>query len=133
LVSESAALGTVETNGHGGDAGTRVSFSDVARAHYEWDARTDGGDERARREFERKLELFEAGSRSELVEAYWCRKRASAVALAQIEEIPESSLRQRLRRISEISGLDLKTADWLTVEIAVKLVRLRTALDASSV
>jgi hypothetical protein len=117
-VSESAALGTAETNGHGGDVGTRVSFSDVARAHYEWDARTDGAGERARREFERKLELFEAGSRSELVEAYWCRKRASAVALAQIEEVPDSSLRRRLRRFVRGQVAPefrlYRETDWLT-------------------
>jgi len=44
-----------------------------------------------------------------------------------------STLRQRLRRVGEISGLDFETADWLTVEITVKLVRLRKALEASSV
>jgi hypothetical protein len=71
----------------------------------------------ARREFERKLELFEAGSRSELVEAYWCRKRASEVALAQIGEVPDSSLRQRLRRfvrgpVGPESRLYRET-DWL--------------------
>jgi hypothetical protein len=40
-----------------------------------------------------------------------------------------NTLRQRLRRIGEISGIDLRKDDWLTVEIAVKLVRLRAALS----
>jgi hypothetical protein len=135
-MSESAALGTVETNGHGGDAGTRVSFSDVARAHYEWDARTDGADERARKEFERKLELFEAGSRSALVEAYWCRKRASAVALAQIEEEPVKSLRRRLRRfvrgpVAPEFRLYRET-DWLTGDFS-KLADLLHECDVLAV
>jgi hypothetical protein len=136
LVSESAALGTVETNGHGGDAGARVSFSDVARAHFEWDARTDGGDERARREFERKLELFEAGSRSELVEAYWCRRRASAVALAQIEEVPDGSLRRRLRRLVRGPVAPefrlYRETDWLTGDFS-KLADLLHECDVLAV
>jgi len=135
-VSESAALGTVETNGHGGDSGTRVSFSDVARAHYEWDARTAGTDERARQEFERKLELFEAGSRSELVEAYWCRKRASAVALAQIEEVPDRPLRRRVRRfvrgpVAPEFRLYRET-DWLTGDFS-KLADLLHECDVLAV
>ena len=84
-MSESAAQGT---NGHSGDAGARVSFSDVARAHYNWDASKDLIDERARLDFEHKLELFERMSGSEVLEAYWCRRRASAVALAQLTKPP---------------------------------------------
>ena len=34
-----------------------------------------------------------------------------------------NTLRQRLRRIGELSGLDLRKDDWLMVEIAVKMVR----------
>ena len=36
-----------------------------------------------------------------------------------------NTLRQRLRRIADVSGLDLREDDWLMVEIAVKLVKLR--------
>ena len=135
-MSESAALGTVETNGHAGDAGARVSFSDVARAHYEWDARTDGADERARQEFERKLELFETWSRSELVEAYWCRRRASAVALAQIEAAPDRSLRQRLRRLVRGPVAPefrlYRETDWLTGDFS-KLADLLHECDVLAV
>jgi len=46
--------------------------------------------------------------------------------------IHPNTLRQRLRRIGEISGIDLRRDDWLTVEIAVKLVRLRAALGMVS-
>ena len=35
-----------------------------------------------------------------------------------------NTLRQRLRRIADVSGLDLREDDWLMVEIAVKLVKL---------
>jgi GAF domain-containing protein len=39
-----------------------------------------------------------------------------------------NTLRQRLRRIGDLTGIDLRRDDWLMVEIAVKLVRLRIAL-----
>jgi hypothetical protein len=135
-VSESAAQGTIATNGQRSDAETRASFSDVARAHYQWDAGTNGMDERARREFERKLELFEKGSGSELVEAYWCRKRASAVALAQIEEEPDNSLPQRLLRL--IRGQHVpefrlyRETDWLTGDFS-KLADLLHECDVLAV
>jgi DNA-binding PucR family transcriptional regulator len=41
-----------------------------------------------------------------------------------------NTLRQRLRRIGELSGLDLRRDDWLLIEIAVKMVKLRQALGA---
>jgi sugar diacid utilization regulator len=39
-----------------------------------------------------------------------------------------NTLRQRLRRIADLTGIDLRRDDWLMVEIALKLVRLRIAL-----
>ncbi len=39
-----------------------------------------------------------------------------------------NTLRQRLRRIAELSDLDLRRDDWLAVEIAVKMVQLRAVL-----
>ena len=41
-----------------------------------------------------------------------------------------NTLRQRLRRVAELSGLDLRRDDWLMIEIAVKMVRLQQALGA---
>ena len=60
------------------------------------------------------------------------RRRGNVSATSEALYVHPNTLRQRLRRIGEISGLDLESADWLTVEIAVKLVRLREALEASS-
>jgi GAF domain-containing protein len=42
-----------------------------------------------------------------------------------------NTLRQRLRRIGDLTGIDLRRDDWLMVEIAVKLVRLRAALETA--
>ena len=44
----------------------------------------------------------------------------------------QNTLRQRLRRIMQLSGLDLRRDDWLMVEIAVKMVRLRETLGTAT-
>ena len=43
-----------------------------------------------------------------------------------------NTLRQRLRRIQELSGLDLRKDDWLLIEIAVKMVKLQEVLGKRS-
>jgi GAF domain-containing protein len=61
------------------------------------------------------------------------RRRGSISATAEALYVHPNTLRQRLRRIGEISGLDLRTDDWLMVEIAVKLVRLQQALGTADI
>jgi GAF domain-containing protein len=56
------------------------------------------------------------------------RRRGSISATAEALYVHPNTLRQRLRRIGELSGLDLRKDDWLMVEIAVKMVRLQEAL-----
>jgi len=56
------------------------------------------------------------------------RRRGSISATAEALYVHPNTLRQRLRRIQELSGLDLRGEDWLQVAIAVKLVRLEQAL-----
>jgi hypothetical protein len=56
------------------------------------------------------------------------RRRGNISATAEALYVHPNTLRQRLRRIMELSGLDLRRDDWLMVEIAVKLVRLQQAL-----
>lgn len=58
-------------------------------------------------------------------------RRGSISATADALYVHPNTLRQRLRRIGELSGLDLRREDWLMVEIAVKLVRLRLALGTA--
>jgi len=55
-------------------------------------------------------------------------RQGSVAATSEVLYVHPNTLRQRLRRIGEISGLDLREDDWLMVEIAVKLVRLRDVL-----
>jgi GAF domain-containing protein len=60
------------------------------------------------------------------------RRRGNISATADALYVHPNTLRQRLRRIGELSGLDLRKDDWLMVEIAVKMVRLQQALGASA-
>ena len=56
------------------------------------------------------------------------RRRGNISATAEALYVHPNTLRQRLRRISELSAIDLRQDDWLMVEIAVKLVRLQQGL-----
>jgi purine catabolism regulator len=56
------------------------------------------------------------------------RRRGNISATAEALYVHPNTLRQRLRRIMELSGIDLRRDDWLMVEIAVKLVKLQQAL-----
>jgi GAF domain-containing protein len=55
-------------------------------------------------------------------------RRGNISATAEALYVHPNTLRQRLRRIQELSGLDLRKDDWLMVEIAVKMARLQEAV-----
>jgi sugar diacid utilization regulator len=57
-------------------------------------------------------------------------RRGNISATSDALFVHPNTLRQRLRRIADLTGIDLRRDDWLMVEIAVKLVRLRGALEA---
>jgi GAF domain-containing protein len=59
------------------------------------------------------------------------RRRGSISATSEALFVHQNTLRQRLRRIAELSGIDLRNEDWLLVEIAVRMVRLRSALGTA--
>jgi DNA-binding PucR family transcriptional regulator len=59
-------------------------------------------------------------------------RRGNISATSEALFVHPNTLRQRLRRIGEISGIDLRKDDWLMVEIAVKLVRLRASLEGAT-
>jgi GAF domain-containing protein len=60
------------------------------------------------------------------------RRRGSISATAEALYVHPNTLRQRLRRIQELSGVDLRKDDWLMLEIALKLVRLEGAVGHTS-
>nr|MBA2460600.1 helix-turn-helix domain-containing protein [Actinomycetota bacterium] len=59
-------------------------------------------------------------------------RHGSISAASEALYVHPNTLRQRLRRIGELSGLDLRRDDWLMVEIAVKLVQLRLVLGTAT-
>ena len=103
-----------ENSVHGttnGSTPSRISFSDVVRAHHTWDRQPD---EEARATFGERLQGFEAEC-GELVDAYWCRRDASAVALTRKTT--------RRRRLGGLAGIDEdeeyrlhRVSDWVTTE-----------------
>lgn len=60
------------------------------------------------------------------------RQRGNISATAQALYVHPNTLRQRLRRIEELTGINIKLDDWLMIEIALKLIRLEAALGTSS-
>ena len=52
------------------------------------------------------------------------RQRGNISATAQALYVHPNTLRQRLRRIADLTGLDVRTDDWLMIEIACKLLKL---------
>ena len=59
------------------------------------------------------------------------RRHGSISTTSEALYVHPNTLRQRLRRIGELSGLDLRRDDWLAIEIAVKMVKLQHALGAA--
>jgi GAF domain-containing protein/sugar diacid utilization regulator len=59
-------------------------------------------------------------------------KRGNVVGTARALYIHPNTLRQRLERIERESGLDLERDDWLSLAIAVKVVRLEQMRERSN-
>jgi DNA-binding PucR family transcriptional regulator len=60
------------------------------------------------------------------------RQRGHIGATAQALYVHPNTLRQRLRRIEELTGLDARDADWLLLEVALKLQRLEEVYPPAS-
>jgi DNA-binding PucR family transcriptional regulator len=55
-------------------------------------------------------------------------RRGNISATSEALYIHPNTLRQRLRRISDLTGIDLGRDDWLVVEVALKLLKLQRVL-----
>ena len=62
----------------------------------------------------------------------YLKRRGNIAAAAQTLFVHPNTLRQRLRRIQELTGLDVANEDWLMIEIELKLLRLEHALGRSA-
>ena len=77
----------------------------------------------------RPLLEYDAQHRSQLFRTLeeYLRQRGRVASTAAALYVHPNTLRQRLARIATITGLDLETEDSLTVEMAMKLLRLEAA------
>lgn len=78
----------------------------------------------------RRLLDYDRSRQSQLVRTLeeYLRQRGNVSATAQALYVHANTLRQRLRRITELTQLDVRTDDWLMIEIALKLLRLEEVL-----
>ncbi|NUR76673.1 MAG: GAF domain-containing protein [Thermoleophilia bacterium] len=76
------------------------------------------------------LETYDRERNSSLLPTLeeFLRRRGNISGTSEALFVHPNTLRQRLRRIADLTGIDLRRDDWLMIEIATKLVRLRTAL-----
>jgi GAF domain-containing protein len=72
---------------------------------------------------------YDARRNAQLVETLegYLGARCSVAASARALFIHPNTVRQRLERISQVTGLDLRTADLLSLELALKVARLHRA------
>ena len=92
---------------------------------------SEEGERDRHREALRRLVDYDRQRRAELcrtLEEYLAR-RGNISATAQALYVHPNTLRQRLRRIEEITGLDVREGEWLMIEIALKLLRLEELVD----
>lgn len=131
-----AAHDTIEADRPNAEPAEHVSFSDVARAHFSWDVATEGAESaRARGDFQEKLTQFEQYSGVEIVDAYWCRQQASAVALARSRADTNGRLglvRRAIRRQDAPDFRLYRVTDWVTRD-ARKLADLLHECDVLAI
>jgi len=76
---------------------------------------------------------YDARRNAQLVETLesYLGARCSVAASARALYIHPNTVRQRLERIAQVTGLDLRTADLLSLELALKVARLHSAAAAA--
>ena len=118
-----AALGSIVVAG----TPSLVSYEDLGAYKYLLRIAGEGGVRDATVDAVTKLADYDRQRGASLLQTLeeFLRRRGSISATSEALFVHPNTLRQRLRRIADVSGLDLREDDWLMVEIAVKLVKLR--------
>ncbi|HEX2588050.1 MAG TPA: GAF domain-containing protein [Gaiellales bacterium] len=107
-----------------------TNFDDLGAYKYLLKVSQDGRVRDRRGEALQRLAAYDQRHRSQLLltlEEY-LRRRGNIAAAAQTLYVHPNTLRQRLRRIQDLTGLDVAREDWLMIEIELKLLRLDQAL-----
>jgi len=126
--AQQALLGTVVLKGKP----AVLSYEELGAYKYLLRIAVDGGVRDATVDAVSKLAEYDAQRGAQLVGTLeeFLRRHGSISATSEALYVHPNTLRQRLRRIGELSGLDLRRDDWLLIEIAVKMVKLQQALGA---
>jgi GAF domain-containing protein len=127
--AQQALLGTAVLRGEP----TVLSYEELGAYKYLLRVAVDGGIRDATVDAVSRLADYDAQRGSQLVTTLeeFLRRHGSISATSEALYVHPNTLRQRLRRIGELSGLDLRRDDWLLIEIAVKMVKLQNALGAA--
>ncbi len=107
-----------------------LAYDDLGAYKYLLRVASDGGIRDATVDAVGKLAEYDAQRGAQLLATLeeFLRRHGSISATSEALYVHPNTLRQRLRRIGELSGLDLRRDDWLAIEIAVKMVKLQQAL-----
>jgi len=124
--AQQALLGTVVLKGEP----TVLAYEELGAYKYLLRVALDGGIRDATVDAVARLAEYDAQRGSQLVTTLeeFLRRHGNISATSEALFVHPNTLRQRLRRIAELSGLDLRKDDWLLIEIAVKMVKLDQAL-----
>jgi GAF domain-containing protein len=127
--AQQALLGTIVLRGEP----TVLSYDELGAYKYLLRVAVDGGVRDATVDAVSKLADYDAQRGSQLIATLeeFLRRHGSISATSEALFVHPNTLRQRLRRIAELSGLDLRRDDWLLIEIAVKMVKLQHALGSA--
>ena len=108
-----------------------LSYDDLGPYKYLLRMSTEGSSRDSHRDAVARLAEYDRDRSTSLLLTLeeFLGRRGNISATAAALYVHPNTLRQRLRRIMDISGLDLRKEDWLMVEIAVKLVKLQQAID----
>ncbi len=111
-----------------------LSYEDLGAYKYLLRVAVDGGIRDATVDAVSRLAEYDAQRGSQLVLTLeeFLRRHGNISATSETLFVHPNTLRQRLRRIAELSGLDLRKDDWLMIEIAVKMVKLEQALGTKA-
>jgi GAF domain-containing protein len=107
-----------------------LAYDDLGAYKYLLRVAVDGGIRDSTVDAVGKLADYDAQRGAQLLATLeeFLRRHGSISATSEALYVHPNTLRQRLRRIGELSGLDLRRDDWLAIEIAVKMVKLQQAL-----
>ncbi|HXG76150.1 MAG TPA: GAF domain-containing protein [Gaiellaceae bacterium] len=127
--AQQALLGTMVLRGEP----AVLAYEELGAYKYLLRVALDGGIRDSTVDAVGRLADYDAQRGSQLVATLeeFLRRHGNISATSEALYVHPNTLRQRLRRIAELSGLDLRRDDWLMIEIAVKMVKLQQALGAS--